>query len=389
MDGTVPTPVSGPCSDTMNGTVSYAAMTNEPASLLFYCRPGFEDDCAAEIMARASAASLSGYVKARSGDGWLRFHGANPGVVEAFAGTLDLARMIFPRQWLLVHGEVMPLPPRDRVRPILDRMLGAGLRGPYAGLRLEHPDTNDGKQISALTRRLLKPLRQALDDAGIRIEAPEASRRLHLFFSTFERLLLAESVVGRSSAESNGILRLRQSPQAPSRSGLKLDEALRLMLPADQREQLLQPAATAVDLGAAPGGWTWQLVRRHMRVTAVDNGPMQAGLLESGLVEHRRQDGFRYRPSRPVDLLVCDIVDKPSRVAALVARWLEQGWCRAAVFNLKLPMKQRYRAIQDCLRLLPQDRSWQSRCRHLYHDRDEVTVSVLPVGSPGRPATLR
>lgn len=362
-------------------------MTNHTSAILLYCRPGFENDCAAEIMDWANGAGLAGFVRAPSGQGYLTFHGSLPDTVRDMSERLDLATLIFPRQWLIAHGEPLSLPSRDRIQPILRALEQLGLRGPYADLQLEHSDTNSGKQISALSRRLLLPLRRALEDAGIETEA-NTNRRLHLFFTAFDQLLLAESIVDRSSPRTNGILRLRQSREAPSRSGLKLDEAIQVMLPPRLRERLLRPAATAVDLGAAPGGWTWQLVRRHMRVTAVDNGPLQAGLLDSGLVEHRRQDGFRYRPAKPVDLLVCDMVEKPSRVADLVARWLDSGWCRAAIFNLKLPMKQRYQAVQGCLRRLPQGPARLS-CKHLYHDRDEVTVCVLPDGRPAAPSTLK
>lgn len=105
---------------------------------------------------------------------------------------------------------------------------------------------------------------------------------------------------------------------------------------------------SAVDLGAAPGGWTWQLVKRGLAVTAVDNGSMASVLPESGLVEHCRVDGFRYRPPKPVDWLVCDIVEQPSRIATQVGRWLAEGDCRYAIFNLKLPMQKRYEEVQRC-----------------------------------------
>ena len=93
-----------------------------------------------------------------------------------------------------------------------------------------------------------------------------------------------------------------------SRAVFKLDELI-------EREKLLKPGMCVVDLGAAPGGWTWQLVRRAMRVIAVYNGPMNQGLLDSCLVTHLREDGFRYRPAHPVDWLVCDMVEQPRRVA--------------------------------------------------------------------------
>ncbi len=57
-------------------------------------------------------------------------------------------------------------------------------------------------------------------------------------------------------------------------------------------------------------------------------------------------DGFTYRPARPVDWMVCDIVDRPDRVTDLVARWFLEGWCRQCIFNLKLPMKRRLGAAE-------------------------------------------
>ena len=137
----------------------------------------------------------------------------------------------------------------------------------------------------------------------------------------------------------------------------------------------------AVDLGAAPGGWTWQLVRRHIRVEAVDNGPMAPALLDSGLVVHTRADGFRFRPKKPVDWMVCDMIEQPSRIARLAARWLAEGWCTQSIFNLKLPMRKRYHEVKSCLGSIEEQLTqagieYELRCKQLYHDREEVTVYV-------------
>ncbi len=178
-----------------------------------------------------------------------------------------------------------------------------------------------------------------------------------------------------------GIPRLRFPSQAPSRSTLKLEEAIHWFLPGEQQTRLLCNGMTAVDLGAAPGGWTWQLVQRGIRVTAVDNGPMDGRLMESGLVDHLRADGFSFHPRRPVDWLVCDMVEQPARIARLVAQWLERGDCRHAIFNLKLPMKKRYAEVLHCLELVSTPlnqagRGYQLACKQLYHDREEVTVFI-------------
>ena len=131
-----------------------------------------------------------------------------------------------------------------------------------------------------------------------------------------------------------GIPRLKFPRQAPSRSTLKLEEAWHHFIPREQWDTRLAAGMTGVDLGAAPGGWTWQMVNRHIKVSAVDNGPMNADLMDSGLVEHFRADGFTFRPKRPVDWMVCDIVEKPARNAALLETWIGEGLCREAVVNL-------------------------------------------------------
>lgn len=164
---------------------------------------------------------------------------------------------------------------------------------------------------------------------------------------------------------------------APSRSTLKLAEALVHFVGEEGLEKRMRPGMKAVDLGASPGGWTWQLVRRGLMVTAVDNGPMDAALIETGQVKHRREDGFRFRPPEPVDWMVCDMVESPSRVCALASRWVAEGWCREAIFNLKLPMKKRWEEVARARGIVEETlagAAYRLRMKHLYHDREEITV---------------
>src|SRR5690606_20419322 len=127
----------------------------------------------------------------------------------------------------------------------------------------------------------------------------------------------------------------------------------------------------------APGGWTWQLVQRGMFVDAVDNGPMDNALMDSGQVTHQKSDGFLYEPKKNVDWLVCDIVDKPARVASLICKWVGKGYCREAIFNLKLHMVLRYIEVQKCERRIllnfsALDFNVEVNFKQLYHDREEV-----------------
>lgn len=81
-----------------------------------------------------------------------------------------------------------------------------------------------------------------------------------------------------------GIPRLKFPADAPSRSTLKLEEALHVFIPADEWDERLANGMYAVDLGACPGGWTYQLVKRNMWVYSVDNGPMAQSLMDTGQV---------------------------------------------------------------------------------------------------------
>ncbi len=99
-----------------------------------------------------------------------------------------------------------------------------------------------------------------------------ASRwRLHLCMTATDAAIVAAADIARAAPWPGGIPRLKFPREAPSRSTLKLEEALFVLLDEGERERWLKPGMRAVDLGAAPGGWTWQLVHRSLHVTAVDN----------------------------------------------------------------------------------------------------------------------
>jgi 23S rRNA (cytidine2498-2'-O)-methyltransferase len=67
------------------------------------------------------------------------------------------------------------------------------------------------------------------------------------------------------------------------------------------------------------------------------------------------------------------MVEQPKRIADLIARWLADGMCRRALFNLKLPMKKRYEETRLCLARV-RAAAGMVRAKQLYHDREEITV---------------
>lgn len=347
-----------------------------PPLVLLYCRSGFEKECAAEIMDHATRLGTSGYVKAKPDSGFVVFVPNEP---EALRRKLKFRELIFARQLLLATGPLTELPVENRIGPLLTE--ARTLAGRYGEVWLETADTNEAKELSVFVRKFAAPFRRELEREDL-LGGGNHAPRLHVFFLNSTTAYVGLSWLGNSSPWLMGIPRLRFPSSAPSRSTLKLEEAFLVFL--DNPEQALRPGMTAVDLGAAPGGWTWQLTRRHLRTVAVDNGALDAALLDSGVVEHLRADGFRYRPQKPVDWLVCDMVEQPIRIANLIADWFTAGLCQQAIFNLKLPMKKRYEEVARCRDLIASRAEHAGIAYHLafkqlYHDRAEITGYLAKV----------
>lgn len=342
-------------------------------SLLLYCRPGFEKECAAEIMDAVMAYGVSGYVKAKAETGYVLFVPHDARQLQQLGKRLPVDELVFARQCVQQVRMVSDLPTQDRVTPIV--AAAAELASQFSAVWLETADTNAAKELSAFCRKFAPPLTHGLRQAGLLDEQAKAPR-LHLFWLDSSQVYLGITHPKHASPWPMGIPRLKLSRHAPSRSALKLAEAFLTFLNEQQTQDLLHEGLSAVDLGAAPGGWTWQLVQHGLHVTAVDNGALEPNLARDHMVEHVRTDGFHYWPKRAVDWLVCDMVEKPARIAELIAHWAVNGKCKQAIFNLKLPMKKRWEEYLYCREILTQaldETPHLLRFRHLYHDREEIT----------------
>lgn len=352
---------------------------NQPIDqLLLYCRAGFEKECAAEIQLQAQNANLPGYIKTKPDSGYVQYCLTEPRSAEELNQVIHYNQLVFTRQCIFTGNIIKDLPVDDRITPLCEYIKSIGLQ--FNDLFLETPDTNDGKQISGFCKKFFHPLIQTLK--RFELMNPASEWRLHVFFLSSAAMYLGISNIHNSAADNMGIKRLHMPRNAPSRSTLKLEEAFKTLLSEKEQQKYLRTGMTSVDLGASPGGWSWQMVQRNIRVIAIDNGSMDQTLLDSGLVEHHHADGFVYTPLKPVDWLLCDMVERPLHIARLMARWLVDGHCKHAVFNLKLPMKQRYQMVEDCRSLLETAMQqagihYEIRMKQLYHDREEITCIVL------------
>lgn len=290
--------------------------------------------------------------------------------------TRELDDLCFPHFTLLQPQEIRG----DSVNALAQRIAefffesirGEKIEGTWPCVFLSAPEQPGlGRRAAAVEKVLHEFLKKKL--AGLAKRAAPvlaagrgSSRGLMVFFADFGRVFVAREVW------SGGQRRMPDDPLAPSRSYLKIEEAYGVMG--------RHPAAAerVCDLGAAPGGWSYSAAKRGARVLAVDNGPLKGGALDNALIEHRREDAFRYAPEgRGFDWLFCDLVEEPHHVLTnLVLPWLEHGWCRRFVIILKF-------GRVDAITLLREVRAADSpftlharnlRIRHLYHNREEFTL---------------
>ncbi|HXM57467.1 MAG TPA: SAM-dependent methyltransferase [Candidatus Dormibacteraeota bacterium] len=163
--------------------------------------------------------------------------------------------------------------------------------------------------------------------------------------------------------------RYSRLPSPVSRAGAKLREALELWpldLPAGRR---------ALDVGAAPGGWTHVLAGLGLRVVAVDPADLSEVVLANPLVTHvRARMETAGLESESFDLVVNDMNLDPDESAALMceaAPYLAPG--APAIMTIKVTVRSPLRLIRGTIAVL--QHAYQVHgVRNLFHNRQEVTV---------------
>lgn len=175
---------------------------------------------------------------------------------------------------------------------------------------------------------------------------------------------------GKTSPFVNGTPRFVEDRQGPpSRAYLKLWEALTRL----GRHPV--PGETCLDLGAAPGGWTWVLAGLGAGVTAVDKSSLDPAVAAMPGVTWLGESAFGLTP-RPVDWLFSDIICYPERLLGLVQRWMAAG-ARNIVCTLKFQGETDH-ATAESFAAIP-----GSTLFHAAHNKHELTFAWLSAHGSG------
>jgi 23S rRNA (cytidine2498-2'-O)-methyltransferase len=215
-------------------------------------------------------------------------------------------------------------------------------------------------------------LADALTGQGFTLDVRQPVQVLSVALTPNEGYLGVSYAADNLSDWAGGVRRFKWEPGQISRAEFKLLEAMETF-------GLSWPGAgSALDLGAAPGGWT-RIARIHgMQVTAVDPGDMDPHFAADPGVRHLRHTAQRYLPGtdETFDVILNDMrmdAHDSARLMLTARRNLKPGgW---ALMTLKLPHSHAERVATSALALL-RERYTLIGARQLFHNRNEVTVAI-------------
>ncbi len=331
------------------------------------CSPDSDDLALREVRRAVPAGSLS----AEIAEGVLLLEAA----FEALAAAWRAKAPIFVRHICPVHTR-LALPATDDEETLLILLRSACEDTLLPRLLADQPFS---VQTRLFTERFpLKPFEINGELAEIMPHAPLDVRQPAQIISvvvghahgTLTAWLGISAAADNLSDWAGGARRFAREQGRISRSEFKLLEALEAF-------GVQMPArGYALDLGAAPGGWTHVLRERGMYVTAVDPAALDARVLNDSGVRYKRMTAEAYLRADP-DLF--DVIVNDMRMDARDSARLMNDYARllrrdgAAIMTLKLPESGRVGLLDHTFDLL--ERVYHiAGARQLFHNRSEITL---------------
>lgn len=207
-----------------------------------------------------------------------------------------------------------------------------------------------------------------LTGAALNVRAPQQVVSVIIHDATvFIGLSLA---VQNLSNWAGGEQRFARQKGQVSRAEFKLLEALSVFAVP------LPPRGVALDLGAAPGGWTRVLRQKDQYVTAVDPAPLHPAVISDKKVRYLAQTAEMYLQADPdqFDLIVNDMHLDARDSARLTTAYAPNLYAHGAVImSCELPEKNRETVVDHTLNIL-RGVYKIAGARQLFHNRSEFTV---------------
>lgn len=294
--------------------------------------------------------------------------------LDELLAELERRPSIFIRHWAPVHRELL----LDGTPGDLDRLakIAVGLAEHLtAGKPFSVQTRLLGEQEGQLTRfdvndRLAADIQDA---TGAALDVRQPHDILSVALAGERAYLGLSTAAFNRSSWAGGVHRFAREQGQLSRAEFKLLEAQAVF-------GFAWPDwGQALDLGAAPGGWTRVLRRAGLPVVAVDPAEMDRRIADDRDVRHLQIVAQQYLPTRESFSVIVNDIRMDARDSARLmwdaAASLEPGGI--AVVTLKLPHEHSAKIAHHALAILAS--AYQvTGARQLFHNRSEVTAVLRP-----------
>lgn len=287
--------------------------------------------------------------------------------LDGNVGMVDIEGQLYQEQAPIFVRHVFPILETFTKEQRREEVVTFG----FAHLDFEQPfalHIRGQKEERETMRETSQLILQSLEEAGYQHDPKQAIQILSLYV-TDTGIFAGYSTKSENLSEWNGG-EVHLSPKGTiSRAELKLEEVFIEM-------EGLPDSGRALDLGAAPGGWTHFLLNKGFRVTAVDPAKMDPAVRVKEMKHYKMvtQQFIREIPKKEYALIVndmkMDIWESIEIMMDFTAYLTDEG---VGVITLKLPKRVRYHTIQKVLGTL--EKGFRVlKAKQLFHNRSEITV---------------
>ena len=286
---------------------------------IFTCQPDSTDLALAELKKADTALSVCRWLEAGCALCETKMSFSD------YSEALRASSPVFVRHICPADGET----DTDKPDPISDLALSVLVKGESFSIQVRSLSGKSGDARRAAAEKICTPL----EAAGFVSSKASPDKIISV-------MLGEKAYFGISSPNENlsswagGMRRFARNETTASRAEFKILEALELI----GRE--LPPKGRALDLGAAPGGWTRVLAEKGLSVVAVDPASLAPEVLELKNVSHFRGTSQQYllEPREKFDVIVNDMkldIGESARVMSECADCLSEEGFGIMTFKLK------------------------------------------------------
>lgn len=149
----------------------------------------------------------------------------------------------------------------------------------------------------------------------------------------------------------------------PNRAYLKLWEVFAT------QDLKINPGDCAIEIGAAPGGWSWVLSQYFNKVYTFDRADLDSKVKKIKNITHHMGDAFKINPDQFSDCnwLFSDLICTPEKIYETVEFWLAHSRVKNFVCTIKFKGDCDFKIIDKFLKIT------DSKVVRLYHNKNEVT----------------